>query len=100
MAGIFSSANAGGSIVLFLTGVLSPFAGARVDKFKPKRAILGGIFIVAVARALLSTIHIFGSVLCILLPARYRRFGRFHPACFDPHRPILLALARTGGRIH
>jgi MFS transporter, OFA family, oxalate/formate antiporter len=53
----FAQANAGGSIVLFLIGILSPFVGKLVDKFKPKRVILGGTFIVAVALALLSTIH-------------------------------------------
>src|SRR5580658_8223984 len=53
----FASANAGGSIVLFLIGVLSPFVGILVDKFRPKRVILGGTFIVAVALGLLSTIH-------------------------------------------
>jgi OFA family oxalate/formate antiporter-like MFS transporter len=53
----FASANAGGSIVLFLIGVLSPFVGALIDRFKPKRVILGGTLIVAVALALLSTIH-------------------------------------------
>jgi MFS family permease len=53
----FANANAGGSIVLFLIGVLSPFVGTLVDKFKPKRVILGGTFIIAVAMALLSTIH-------------------------------------------
>jgi MFS family permease len=53
----FAQANAGGSIVLFLIGILSPFVGTLVDKFKPKRVILGGTFIVAVALALLSTIH-------------------------------------------
>jgi MFS family permease len=53
----FAQANAGGAIVLFLIGILSPFVGTLVDKFKPKRVILGGAFIVAVALALLSTIH-------------------------------------------
>jgi MFS family permease len=53
----FASANAGGSIVLFLIGVLSPFVGMLVDRFQPKRVILGGTFIVALALALLSTIH-------------------------------------------
>jgi OFA family oxalate/formate antiporter-like MFS transporter len=53
----FAQANAGGSIVLFLIGILSPFVGTLVDKFKPKRVILGGTFIIAVALALLSTIH-------------------------------------------
>jgi MFS family permease len=53
----FAQANAGGSIVLFLIGILSPFVGTLVDKFKPKRVILGGTFIIAAALALLSTIH-------------------------------------------
>jgi len=53
----FAQANAGGSIVLFLIGILSPIVGLLVDKFKPKRVILGGTFIVAAALALLSTIH-------------------------------------------
>jgi MFS transporter, OFA family, oxalate/formate antiporter len=53
----FAQANAGGSIVLFLIGILSPFVGTLVDKFKPKRVILGGTFIIAVALTLLSTIH-------------------------------------------
>ena len=65
----FASANAGGSIVLFLIGVLSPFVGTLVDKFKPKRVILGGTLIVAVALALLSTIHSLGQyyAFCFLL---------------------------------
>ena len=53
----FANANAGGSIVLFLIGVLSPFVGTLVDRFRPKRVILGGTLIVAVALGLLSTIH-------------------------------------------
>src|SRR3984885_2572919 len=53
----FASANAGGSIVLFLIGILSPFVGTLVDRFRPKRVILGGTLIVAVALGLLSTIH-------------------------------------------
>jgi OFA family oxalate/formate antiporter-like MFS transporter len=53
----FAQANAGGSIVLFLIGILSPFVGTLVDKFKPKRVILGGTFIIAIALTLLSTIH-------------------------------------------
>jgi OFA family oxalate/formate antiporter-like MFS transporter len=53
----FAQANAGGSIILFLIGILSPFVGTLVDKFKPKRVILGGTFIIAVALTLLSTIH-------------------------------------------
>ncbi|HEX4134908.1 MAG TPA: MFS transporter [Bryobacteraceae bacterium] len=53
----FAQANAGGSIILFLIGILSPFVGTLVDKFKPKRVILGGTFLIAVALVLLSTIH-------------------------------------------
>ena len=65
----FASANAGGSIVLLVIGVLSPFVGTLVDKFKPKRVILGGTFIVAAALALLSTIHSLGQyyAFCFLL---------------------------------
>jgi OFA family oxalate/formate antiporter-like MFS transporter len=53
----FAQANAGGSIVLFLIGILSPVVGTLVDRFKPKRVILGGTMIVALALSLLSTIH-------------------------------------------
>jgi MFS family permease len=53
----FAQANAGGSIILFLIGILSPFVGTLVDKFKPKRVIIGGTFIIAIALCLLSTIH-------------------------------------------
>jgi MFS family permease len=53
----FASANAGGAIVLLLIGILSPFVGMLVDKFKPKAVILGGTFLAAVALALLSTMH-------------------------------------------
>jgi MFS family permease len=53
----FAQANAGGSIVLFLIGILSPFVGTLVDRFRPKRVILGGTLIIAAALALLSTIH-------------------------------------------
>jgi MFS family permease len=53
----FAQANAGGSIVLFLIGILSPLVGNLVDRFRPKRVILGGTLIIAVALALLSTIH-------------------------------------------
>jgi MFS transporter, OFA family, oxalate/formate antiporter len=65
----FARANAGGSIVLFLIGVLSPFVGWMVDKFKPKAVILGGTCIVALALALLSTIHSLGQyyAFCFLL---------------------------------
>ncbi len=65
----FASANAGGSIVLFLIGVCSPFVGTLVDRFQPKRVILGGTLIVATALALLSTIHSLGQyyAFCFLL---------------------------------
>jgi OFA family oxalate/formate antiporter-like MFS transporter len=53
----FASANAGGSLVLFSIGILSPFVGKLVDKFKPKAVILGGTCIIALALVLLSTIH-------------------------------------------
>ena len=53
----FANANAGGAIVLFLTGVLSPVVGVLVDRFQPKRVILGGTLLVGVALALLSTIE-------------------------------------------
>lgn len=65
----FASANAGGSIVLFLIGVCSPFVGTLVDRFRPKPVILGGTIIVAAALALLSTIHSLGQyyAFCFLL---------------------------------
>jgi MFS family permease len=65
----FASANAGGSIVLFLIGVCSPFVGTLVDRFKPKPVILGGTIIVSAALALLSTIHSLGQyyAYCFLL---------------------------------
>ncbi|HWF09798.1 MAG TPA: MFS transporter [Bryobacteraceae bacterium] len=53
----FAQANAGGSIILFLIGILSPAVGTLVDKFKPKRVILGGTFLIAIALCLLSTIQ-------------------------------------------
>lgn len=67
----FAQANAGGSIVLFLIGVLSPFVGRLVDRFKPKRVILGGTLIIAIALALLSTIHTLAQyyAFCALLGA-------------------------------
>ncbi len=40
-----------------MIGILSPFVGSLVDKFKPKPVILGGTCLVALALALLSTIH-------------------------------------------
>ena len=65
----FASANAGGSIVLFLIGILSPFVGALVDRFGPKTVILAGTGIVALALGLLSTIHSLGDYysFCFLL---------------------------------
>lgn len=53
----FASANAGGAIALLMIGLLSPFVGSLVDRFKPKPVILGGTCLVALALALLSTIH-------------------------------------------
>ncbi len=53
----FASANAGGAIALLMIGILSPFVGTLVDKFRPKPVILGGTCLVALALALLSTIH-------------------------------------------
>ena len=65
----FARANAGGAIVLFLIGILSPLVGWLVDRFKPKAVILGGTCIVALALALLSTIHSLGQyyAFCFLL---------------------------------
>jgi MFS family permease len=53
----FASANAGGAIVLLLIGLLSPFVGMAIDRFKPKAVILTGTALSALALALLSTIH-------------------------------------------
>src|SRR5579863_653995 len=50
----FASANAGGAIALLMIGILSPFVGTLVDRFRPKPVILGGTLIVAAALALLS----------------------------------------------
>ncbi|HEY7335424.1 MAG TPA: MFS transporter [Bryobacteraceae bacterium] len=50
-----AGAAAGGSIVLLLVGVLSPLVGALVDRFKPKAVLLGGMCLVGLALALLST---------------------------------------------
>jgi len=50
-----ASAAAGGSIVLLLVGVLSPAVGALVDRFQPKAVLLGGMCLVGLALALLST---------------------------------------------
>lgn len=53
----FASANAGGAIVLLLIGLLSPFVGMAIDRYKPKAVILSGAALSALALALLSTIH-------------------------------------------
>jgi MFS family permease len=65
----FAQANAGGAIILFLIGILSPFVGTLVDKFRPKRVILGGTLIIGIALCLLSTIHSLGQyyAFCFLL---------------------------------
>jgi OFA family oxalate/formate antiporter-like MFS transporter len=49
-----ASVTAGGSIVLLLVGILSPVVGWLVDRFRPKRVLLGGMFLVGTALALLS----------------------------------------------
>jgi len=51
-----AQASAGGSIVLLLIGVLGPFIGRLTDRFTPKKVLLTGMGIGAVALALLSTI--------------------------------------------
>ncbi len=60
---------AGGSIVLFLIGVLSPPVGWLVDKYSPKAVLLGGMVAVAAALALLSTTKSLGQyyAFCVLL---------------------------------
>lgn len=65
----FAQANAGGAIVLFLIGIVSPFVGTLVDRFRPKRVILGGTVMIAIALCLLSTIHSLGQyyAFCFLL---------------------------------
>lgn len=65
----FAQANAGGAIILFLIGILSPFVGTLVDRFRPKKVILGGTLIIGVALCLLSTIHSLGQyyAFCLLL---------------------------------
>jgi MFS family permease len=65
----FASANAGGAIALLMIGLLSPFVGSLVDKFRPKPVILGGTVLVAAALALLSTIQSLGQyyAYCALL---------------------------------
>ena len=50
-----ASAAAGGSIVLLLVGALSPAVGALVDRFQPKAVLVGGMCLVGLALALLST---------------------------------------------
>lgn len=50
-----ASAAAGGSIVLLLVGVLSPAVGVLVDRFQPKAVLVGGMCLVGLALALLST---------------------------------------------
>lgn len=52
-----ASAAAGGSIVLLLVGVLSPLVGWLIDRFKPRAVLLGGMCLVALALALLSSAH-------------------------------------------
>jgi len=51
-----AQASAGGSIVLLLIGVLGPFIGRLTDRFTPKKVLLAGMCVGAVALALLSTI--------------------------------------------
>ena len=51
-----AQASAGGSIVLLLIGVLGPVIGRLTDRFSPKKVLLTGMCISAVALALLSTI--------------------------------------------
>ncbi len=51
-----AQASAGGSIVLLLIGVLGPAIGRLTDRFTPKKVLLTGMCIGAVALALLSTI--------------------------------------------
>jgi MFS family permease len=65
----FATANAGGSIILFLVGVLSPVVGLLVDRFQPRRVILGGSIVVSAALAMLSTAQTLGQYYgyCFLL---------------------------------
>jgi MFS family permease len=51
-----AQASAGGSIVLLLIGVLGPAIGKLTDRFTPKKVLLTGMCIGALALALLSTI--------------------------------------------
>jgi MFS family permease len=48
------SVTAGGSIALLLVGILSPLVGWLVDRFRPKKVLLGGMFLVGLALALLA----------------------------------------------
>jgi MFS family permease len=50
-----AEAVAGGSIVLLLIGLLGPLVGRAADRFTPKRVLLVGLVVSAVALALLST---------------------------------------------
>jgi MFS family permease len=65
----FASANLGGAVILLLIGILSPVVGILVDRFTPRKVILGGTVIAATALALLSTIHSLGEyyAYCVLL---------------------------------
>jgi MFS family permease len=51
-----AQASAGGSIVLLLIGVLGPVIGKLTDRFTPKKVLLTGMCIGALALTLLSTI--------------------------------------------
>jgi|SRR5579871_931699 len=64
-----ASAVAGGSIVLLLIGIASPAIGWLVDRYSPKRVVLGGIVAVAVSLGLLSLSNVLGSYYasCLLL---------------------------------
>ena len=89
----------GGSIVLFLIGVLSPFVGASVDQFKPKRVILAARS--SGRRTRPSLDHPFaGRILRLLFPAGHRGFRRFHPPDLHPDRALFLALARARRWLH
>src|SRR5215472_14290787 len=50
-----ASVAAGGSIVLFLIGTMSPLVGWMADRYSPKAVVLGGMALGAGALALLST---------------------------------------------
>lgn len=64
-----ASVAAGGSIVLFLIGVLSPAVGWLVDRFSAKAVLLGGMLVVALALALLSLTNSLAEyyAFCVLL---------------------------------